>query len=140
MMLEQPWALRVPHRMRWSECDAYAHVNHAAYLVLFEDLRIAHWEAISGASITPDRPGPVVAQIEARYIRPVRFGDQVVITCRPASFRRTSFIHDYALWKDDEACCTARAVCVVTRQDTGGKVPLWDALRARLLAEGARAE
>jgi hypothetical protein len=31
----------------------------------------------------------------------------------------------------------ARAVCVVTRQDTGEKVPLLPEWRARLLAEGA---
>ena len=140
MNLEEPWSLRVAHRIRWSECDAYAHVNHAAYLILFEDLRVTHWEQISGAAITPDRPGPVVAQIEARYVKPVGFGDGVILTCRPVSFRRTSFIHEYALWKDGEACCTARAVCVVTRQDTGERVPLWDALRARLMTEGARAE
>jgi len=140
MTQEEPWSLRVPHRIRWSECDAYAHVNHAAYLTLFEDLRVAHWEAISGAPVSADRPGPVVASIEARYLKAVGFGDAVILTCRPVSFRRTSFIHEHALWKAGEACCTARAVCVVTRQDTGEKVPLWEELRARLLAEGARAE
>ena len=131
------WTIQRDHRIRWSECDIYRHLNHAAYLTLFEDLRVAHWEVLSGAPIAPDRPGPVVAQIEARYMRAVNFGDAVVLACRTASFRRTSFVHDYALLKDGVVCCEARAVCVVTRQDTGEKVPLPPGMRAQLLAEGA---
>jgi len=140
MTLDEPWSLRVAHRIRWSECDLYGHVNNAAYLTLFEDLRVAHWEAMSGVPISPAVPGPVVASLDARFLKAAGFGDAVLLTCRPLSFRRTSFIHEYALWKDGEACCVGHAVCVVTRQDTGVKVPLWEDLRARLLSEGARAE
>lgn len=134
------WALTREHVIRWSECDLYGHVNHAAYLTLFEDLRVDHWQALTGQPIAHDRPGPVVAQIEARYLRAVRFGDAVRLGCRPVALRRTSFTHEYALWKDGAACCTARAICVVTRQDSGEKVPLWPELRARLIAEGAAEE
>jgi acyl-CoA thioester hydrolase len=136
-MNDQPWTILRPHRIRWSECDLYGHVNHAAYLTLFEDLRVAHWEALTERSVAPDRPGPVVAQIEARYIRAAGFGDEVTLALRTASFRRSSFVHDYALLKDGEAWCTARAVCVVTRQDTGEKIALSPELRAKLLAQGA---
>lgn len=45
----QPWAILRPHRIRWAECDLYGHVNHAAYLTLFEDLRVDHWQALTGA-------------------------------------------------------------------------------------------
>jgi acyl-CoA thioester hydrolase len=133
----QPWAILRPHRIRWAECDLYGHVNHAAYLTLFEDMRIAHWEALTGHPVSPDRPGPVVAQIEARYLRAAGFGDEVTLAIRPVSFRRTSLVHDYAMLKDGEPCCTARIVLVVTRQDTGEKVPLWPELREKLKAEGA---
>jgi len=136
-MSEQPWAILRPHRIRWIECDLYAHVNHAAYLTMFEDLRVDHWQALTGRAISRDAPNPVVGQLEVRYLRAVGFNDEVRLGCRVASFRRTSFVHDYALLKDGEPCCTARAVCVVTRQDTGEKVPLWPELRAKLLAEGA---
>jgi acyl-CoA thioester hydrolase len=136
-MTDQPWTILRPHRIRWIECDLYGHVNHAAYLTMFEDLRVDHWQALTGTPIAPDSPGPVVAQIEARYLRAVGFGDAVQLACRASSFRRTSFVHDYALLKDGEPCCMARAVCVVTRQDTGEKVPLLPEWRARLLAEGA---
>jgi acyl-CoA thioester hydrolase len=132
-----PWAILRPHRIRWADCDLYGHVNHAAYLTLFEDLRVDHWQALSGRPVSPEFAGPVVGQIEVRYLRAVGFNDAVMLACRVASFRRTSFVHEYALLKDGEPCCTARAVIVITRQDTGEKVPLWAELRERLLGEGA---
>jgi acyl-CoA thioester hydrolase len=140
MSESQAWTLRLPHRIRWSACDLYGHVNHAAYLTLFEDLRVADWQRLTGHAIHPDRPGPVVAQIEARYLRAVGFDTPVELCLRTASFRRTSLVHEYALLAEGEPCCTARAVLVVTRQSDGAKVPLWPELRARLAEEGAVAE
>ena len=134
------WTVERPHVIRWIQCDLYGHVNHAAYLTMFEDLRVDHWQDLTGRAIRPDAPNPVVAQVEVRYLRAVGFNDQVTLCLRTAGFRRTSFVHEYALVKDREVCCSARAVCVVTRQDTGEKVPLWPELRARLLAQGAREE
>lgn len=128
------------HVIRWSECDLYGHVNHTAYLVLFEDLRVAHWQALTDLPLAPDRPGPVVAQIDVRYLRGVGFNDAVTLTCRTVSFRRSSYVQDYAMLQDGAPCCTARAVCVVTRQDSGEKVQLSAAQRALLEAQGALAE
>jgi acyl-CoA thioester hydrolase len=136
-MSGQPWAIRREHRIRWSECDLYGHVNHATYLTLFEDLRVDHWRALSGTGFGRDVPSPVVGQLEVRYLRAVGFGDLVTLSCRAVSFRRTSFVHEYELAKDGEACCTARAVVVITVQDSGAKAPLGPDVRQRLIAGGA---
>lgn len=134
--IEGAWPVLRRHRIRWSECDQYAHVNHAAYLTLCEDLRVSHWVALGG-DFGPDRPGPVVAQLEARYRRSLAFNDEVALTLRPASLRRTSFTHEYAVWKGG-LVFSCRAVLVVVRNDTGEKFPLSPEMRARLVAEGAR--
>jgi acyl-CoA thioester hydrolase len=139
-MTEQPWTIRREHRIRWAECDLYGHVNHATYLTLFEDLRVDHWQSLTGERIRPDRPNPVVASLEVRYLRGVGFGDLVTLSCRPLSFRRTSLVHEYEMAKDGVPCCTARGVIVITRQDTGEKVPIWEAVRAQLRAQGAAEE
>jgi acyl-CoA thioester hydrolase len=136
-MSDQPWAIRREHRIRWAECDLYGHVNHAAYLTLFEDLRVEHWLALSGTGFGRDKPGPVVGQLDVRYLRAVGFGDLVTLACRAVSFRRSSFVHEYELAKDGVPCCTARAVVVLAVQDTGQKAPLPDRVRERLIAEGA---
>jgi acyl-CoA thioester hydrolase len=136
--VEGAWPVQRPHQVRWSECDLYGHMNHAAYLTLCEDLRVAHWRALGGA-FAPDQAGPVVATLECRYLRPLRFEDQVLLTLRTASFRRNSLVQDYAIWMDGDVF-TARALLVVIRGDTGAKVPLTEAIRARLRAEGASEE
>src|SRR5918997_1517202 len=95
--VEGDWAVARRHAVRWAECDAYGHVNHAAYLTLCEDLRVGHWSALGGR-FAPDSPGPVVAQLEARYLRPLGFEDEVLLTLRTASLRRTSYIQEDEVW------------------------------------------
>lgn len=134
---EDGWALVVPHEVRWAECDLYAHMNHAAYLTLCEDLRVRHWLGL-GLGFSPDAPGPVVSRLDVRYLRPLRFRDRVSLRLRVESLRRSSVVHDYAIHREGEGgpAFTCRAVLVVTRG--GAPCPIPDAARARMLAEGAR--
>lgn len=136
--VEGDWTVMRRHTVRWAECDAYAHVNHAAYLTLCEDLRVGHWSSLGGR-FAPDAPGPVVAQLEARYLRPLGFEDEVLLTMRTATIRRTSYTHDYAIWKQG-LVFSCRAVLVLVRQDSGARIPIPPEIRARLLAEGAKDE
>jgi acyl-CoA thioester hydrolase len=135
---EGRWTLVREHEVRWSECDLYGHVNHAAYLTLFEDLRVDHWRGLTGGRpLSPDAPGPVVAQIEVRYVKPAGFLDRVLLTARTVALRRSSYTHEYALWKGG-LVCSARCVCVVLRNDTGAKVAIPpDIRRAMIEGEGA---
>jgi acyl-CoA thioester hydrolase len=130
--VEGEWAQWRRHVIRWAECDLYAHVNHAAYLVLFEDMRIAHWISL-GQRLAPDGPGPVVAQIEARYRIACGFQDEVLLTLRAPTVGRTSFTHEYALWRRG-LCCEAKAVLVCLVNATGQRVPVPEKAR-RLLIE-----
>jgi acyl-CoA thioester hydrolase len=134
------WSVVREHEVRWSECDLYGHVNHAAYLVLFEDLRVDHWRGLTGRPLSPDAPGPVVSQLEVRYARPVGFLDRVLLTARTVALRRSSYTHEYALWKDGAAACTARCVCVVLRNDTGEKVAIPPGIRRAMIEEEGAAE
>lgn len=125
--VEGPWALSQEHTIRWTECDIYAHVNHAAYLTLFEDMRIAWWLG-AGGTFAPDAPGPVVGTLEVKYLRPGHFQDKVLLTARTVSFRRSSFVHQYGMWRDG-LLCSARALCVVIDNATGKKAELPAAMR-----------
>lgn len=136
--VEGDWAVARRHAGRWAECDAYGHVNHAAYLTMCEDLRVGHWSALGGR-VAPDHPGPVVAQLEARYLRPLGFEDEVLLTLRPAAVRRTSFTHEYAVWKGG-LVFECRAVLVAVRQDNGARMPIPPEIRARMVGQGARDE
>ena len=124
--VEGEWHIARRHRIRWAECDLYGHVNHAAYLVLFEDLRVEHWLSL-GQGFGPSVPGPVVAKLEVRYLRALGFGDEVLLTLRTSGYRNTSFTHDYALWKGG-LCFDAKALLVCVQD--GASTPIPDAARA----------
>ena len=131
------WSAARRHKVRWSECDALGHMNNTAYLVLCEDLRVGPgWSALGGR-FGADTVSPVVAQMEARYVKALGFEDEVLVTLRFTSIRRTSFVHDYAIWKDG-LCFECRTVLVAMRQDTGEKVAVPEAIRAQMLAMGAK--
>ncbi len=133
------WAVARRHQVRWGECDALQHMNNVAYLVLCEDLRVGPgWTALGGR-FAPDAVTPVVAQMECRYIRSLGFEDEALVTMRFVSVRRTSFVHDYAIWKDG-LCFECRTVLVAVDQATGQKVPVPAGIRAAMLAAGAKDE
>src|SRR3954454_4186031 len=82
--------LEVPVLLRWSDLDAYQHVNNAAMLTLLEEARItAFWRATSGdptrwPTAVPDA-GPaaqmstLVARQEIEYLRPLSYRRTPVI-------------------------------------------------------------
>lgn len=134
---EGQWSMAVRHRVRWAECDLYGHVNHTAYLVMFEDLRVEHWRSL-GQELRADRPGPVVAKLEARYIRALGFEDEVLLTLRVPSVRNTSFTHDYAVWRNG-LCFECRALLVCVQDGASTPIPA-EAGRLMIERDGARAE
>jgi acyl-CoA thioester hydrolase len=135
--VEGDWAVAKRHVIRWGECDLYGHVNHAAYLIMFEDMRVDHW-ASCGQALRADAPGPVVAKLEARYLKAIGFQDEVLLTLRVPSLRRTSYVHDYAVWKAGLGLvfeCQALLVCV----ENGASTPIPDAARRVMIErDGAR--
>lgn len=75
--------LHVPIALRWSDFDAYAHVNNAEMLRLLEEARIqAFWrpdEGVSGhpTAVLDARPGAdtvtLIARQEIEYLRPIPY-------------------------------------------------------------------
>jgi acyl-CoA thioester hydrolase len=78
--------LHVPIRLRWSDLDAYAHVNNAEMLRLLEEARIqAFWtndepgraEAGQSTAVLDGRPGAetlaLIARLEIEYLAPIPY-------------------------------------------------------------------
>jgi acyl-CoA thioester hydrolase len=120
--VEGHWWLAVRHRVRWSEVDAFSHVNHASYLEWYENLRILYMNAC-GLPLAMDTPGCVLARITVEYLRPLRFEDEILVTTRVASFRRSSFVMDFATWT--QGCVNrGQGLLVMMINATGAKVPI----------------
>ncbi len=134
------WQPEKTHRIRWAECDMHGHVNHAAYLIMFEDMRVAHWESL-GQSFTPGSIGPVVAQLNVRYLAPLAFGDVVQLSLRVPTLRRTSFTHEYVVMKDGARVFECQAVIVCVDNGTGARIAIPPEARALMIErDGATAE
>ncbi|HEX5542834.1 MAG TPA: thioesterase family protein [Micromonospora sp.] len=60
--------------LRWSDLDAYGHVNNARFLTLYEEARVALVFAGAGADgVDSFADGLVVARQEIDYLRPVGY-------------------------------------------------------------------
>lgn len=76
--------LHVPAPVRWSDVDAYAHVNNVAVLRLLEEVRVqAFWrvgethDPVQGPAVIDGRPGAktlsLLAQQQAQYLQPIPY-------------------------------------------------------------------
>ena len=89
--------LEIPVQLRWSDLDAYSHVNNAAMLTLLEEARItAFWRmpTVDGrteeawpTAVLDAGPGSVTSTLVAR---------QEIEYLRPLSYRRSSVVVE--LW------------------------------------------
>ncbi|MEU4621349.1 acyl-CoA thioesterase [Actinoplanes sp. NPDC023801] len=75
---------RVRIAVRGYELDLQGHVNQAVYLQYGEHAR---WRAFLAAGLGPDTlvtagVGPVVLETTIRYLKELRAGDEVDVTCR----------------------------------------------------------
>ena len=96
-------------QVRWSDMDAFGHVNNARFLTLFEEARTAlildGGEALSGLL-----DGCVVTRHEIDYLRPVTYRrDPVRVECWVTDVRHASFGVGYELF-DHGQQVAARAV------------------------------
>ena len=119
--VEGEWEMAWRHVVRWAECDMHGHVNHAAYLIMFEDMRVAQWLSF-GLGFGAGAPGPVVAKLEVRYLKALRFQDEVLLTLRTPGCRNTSYTHDYAVWRGG-LCFEAEALLVCVTDGAPTPIP-----------------
>lgn len=97
--------------MRWSDMDAYGHVNNTAYLAYLEQARVSMFFDRYDASFTG---GTVVKHHEISYLRPVVYHPEPlrlelwVDRVRAASFRVLYDVYD------DDALAAQAATTLVT--------------------------
>jgi acyl-CoA thioester hydrolase len=130
--VEPGWAFAIRHRVRWSECDPFGHANHRAYFEWFEEARNRYLEAVGLPALSAAMPGPVMAETGIRYLRPLVYGDEILVTARTVRLGHTSFEMEYAAWRRG-LCAQGRAVLIPFVNATGEKTPLPEPLRRAML-------
>lgn len=86
-------------RPRWSDMDAFGHVNHANMVTLLEEARIELlFTEASRHGVTDMTTGVVVARLVVDYLTPLVFtGDDIVVEMSVRELRSASFTLDYAV-------------------------------------------
>jgi acyl-CoA thioester hydrolase len=99
--------------LRWSDMDAYGHVNNSRILTLYEEARVSlFFVGARQEGITSFEEGIVIARHEVDYLRPLDFGAQVTIDLWVAEVRPSRFTVAYELFDGDAIASRAQSVCV----------------------------
>jgi acyl-CoA thioester hydrolase len=99
--------------VRWSDMDAYGHVNNARFLTLFEEARVEMFFVGARAhGLGSFEEGIVISRHEIDYLRPVDYGDPVRIEMWISEMRVASFTVSYELYDGDVLASRAKSVCV----------------------------
>ncbi|MEU4239963.1 thioesterase family protein [Actinoplanes sp. NPDC026619] len=99
--------------VRWSDLDAYGHVNNARFLTLYEEARVEMF--FVGArkhGLGSFEEGIVIARHEIDYLRPIDYGERVRIEMWISEVRAASFTVSYELFDDGVLASRAKSVCV----------------------------
>ncbi len=118
-----------PARVYWEDTDAGGVVYYANYLKFLERAR-TEWLRSLGISQIDLAVNHgvvfVVRRVEADYLKPARFDDALVITCRLLVTGRASLEIAQRVERDGESLLTARvkAACVSSDAFRPVKIPL----------------
>ena len=98
--------------VRWSDMDAYGHVNNARFLTLYEEARVAmFFVAARATGVWSLEEGIVIARHEIDYLRPVDYGDPVRIEMWISELRAASFTVAYEMFDGEVLASRASSVC-----------------------------
>jgi acyl-CoA thioester hydrolase len=114
--------------VRYAETDAMGVVHHASYIVWFEVAR-TEWLAAQGyryADLEKQGFFLVVAEVNARYLKPVRYGDPVVVRSHPTEVKSRAIRFAYEVICSDtgevHVTGSTRHICT-DRQGRVAKIP-----------------
>jgi acyl-CoA thioester hydrolase len=108
--------------IRWHDLDAFNHVNHTLYLVYMQECRI-DWLAAHGIAMNSQKIGPVIGEIQCKYIRPITFPATIAVElyfCYQEG-RRLYFEHIIRDSANPELIYTTAAITVVWVDLSTGK-------------------
>ena len=121
-------------RVRHYECNAYGHVNHANYLRYMQE---AAMDASAAVGYDLDRYAALhrqwwIRETEIEYLRPVRYGQTVIVKTWVEDFHRVRSRRAYELRDADSGEIVARAHSdwVYMNTDTGRPVTVPDEMIA----------
>lgn len=128
-------------RVHHDEIDALMHVNNGSYVTWFERLRIRFMEHYDIGTIgKAGDPRIVIRSGHIHWIEEMLRDEDYVVTTRCTGLRNTSLTLEQAVWSAGRKRATFDCVMVLLQPDGHAKMSVPDAIRRRLVDDGARQE
>jgi acyl-CoA thioester hydrolase len=124
MSTSNEFAYRHRLSVRFRDCDAMGHVNHAVYLTYFEQGRLTFWRELTGTPSPHTRV--IIARAECDYRSPAHFGDELEVRIRIGDIGRSSFALLYEIVQagSDRLVAIGKTVMVSYDYDKGASMSL----------------
>jgi acyl-CoA thioester hydrolase len=121
--------------VRWRDVDALGHVNNAVYFNYLEQARLHYMREMGFSPTDPADVGIIIAEASCRFKTPLRLGEQVTIQARVSELRRSSFVFEYRIEREDGGlAATARTMQVCYDYDNQRPGPIPDEWREAFVA------
>jgi YbgC/YbaW family acyl-CoA thioester hydrolase len=103
---------------RGYELDSFKHVNHAVYINYMEHAR---WKVFDELGITLEKldewkTWPVIANLEAKYIRPTYKGEVLEIRSRVAGHTQTSMFIEQKIVRGEDLVFVGKVTVVMVNE------------------------
>lgn len=117
--------------VRWSDLDAFNHVNNATYLTYLEEARLQWLDALQGEWIS-EGAAPVLAASQLNYRRPIEWPAtlQVELSVERLGSSSLTLSHRILDESGGQLHCDGHVVTVWIDPRSGRPVPLPEAVRS----------
>ncbi|WP_054710488.1 thioesterase family protein [Bacillus sp. JCM 19041] len=112
--------------VRFSETDAFGHVNNTVAFVYFEQARLDYFKQLGMMEqwLEGEEQSMIVtADLQCNYFNQIKYGDSLRIGVKVDKIGRSSIDMHYIAKKEDQICLTGRGVMVQVDSKTGKAVP-----------------
>ena len=110
--------------LRWSDLDAFNHVNNARYLTFIEQARIEWLEGLDEPWVTEEY-GPVLAQTLLNYKLPIEYPASVFVELFTEKLGNSSVVIGHRIVGDDDVLyCDGNVAAVWIDRRSGRPRPL----------------
>lgn len=123
---------RAPIQTRWSDNDAYGHVNNVIYYSYFDTLINAWLTAEGGLDVAKGTVIGLCVESGCRYVAPATYPEPLEGGLRVAHLGRSSVRYELGIFRDGELCAFGHFVHVFVDREQRRPTDLPASMRACL--------
>ena len=124
---EERYHHSLPIQIRFNDVDRYGHVNNNSYFAYYDLGKEEYLRNVLKVDYRKSEVVPVIANINADFIQPIFYGDEIVIETRVSHIGQKSFTLKKREKKQKTGCivcqCSTVMVCFNLTTQTSAELP-----------------